>query len=131
MDPYFVESSILSTACAVAITAKPSRRGEKFMEQPPFPKFTCQKLTDIEKDRVTAAQISPLVTDLSGNKEKPAEITSETGRDKALMMSPSVIGDSSPEVTALLSLGEQHAKDSDEAEEKEVNSPQLVIPEFI
>ena len=101
------------------------------MEQPPFPKFTCQKLTYIQKDRDTAAQISPLVTDLSGNKEQPAEIMSETGRDKALMVSPAVIGESHPEITALLSLGEWHTKDLEEAEEKGVNSPQLVIPKIV
>lgn len=101
------------------------------MEQSPFPKFMCQKLTDIENGRDTAAQISLLVTNLSGNKEQPAEIMSETGRDKALMVSPAVIGDSRPEITALLSLGEWHTKDSEKAEEKGVNSPQLVIPKIL
>jgi len=101
------------------------------VEQPPFPKFTRQKFTDIEKDRYTAAQISPLVTDLSGNKEQPAEIMSETGRDDALLVSPAVIGDSRPKITALLSLGEWHTKDLDEAEEKGVNSLPLVISKIM
>lgn len=38
------------------------------MEQPHFPKFTCRKLTDIEKDRDTDAKISSLVADLQGTK---------------------------------------------------------------
>lgn len=60
-----------------------------------------QKLTDIERDRDTAANI-PFKTDLLGNKEQPAEIESEIDRDKALMVSPVVIGNSRPERTAHL-----------------------------
>lgn len=92
------------------------------MEQPPTSKFTCQKCTDIAKgQRDTAAQISPTETNLSGDREQPTEILSETGRDRALIVSPSLIGDSCPEITALLTLGEWHTKDSEEAEEKVVS----------
>lgn len=101
------------------------------MEQPPIPKFTCQKCTNTERGRDTAAQISPTETNLSGNREQPTEIVSETGRDMALIMSPSLIGDSCPEIIALLSLGEWHTKDSEEAEEKVVSYPQLVTPKVI
>lgn len=101
------------------------------MEQPHISKFTCQKCTAIQRDRDTAAQISQIETNLSGDREQPTEIMSERGRDTALIVSPSLIGDSCPEITALLSLGKWHTKGSEEAEEKVVSNPRLVTPKVI
>lgn len=85
----------------------------------------------MERGRDTAAQISPIETNLSGHREQPTETMAETGRDTALMVSPSLIGDCCPEITALLSLGKWHTEGSEGAEEKVVSNPQLVTPEVI
>lgn len=88
----------------------------------PPPNSHARNVLILQRDRDTAAQISPTETNLSGDREQPTEILSETGRDRALIVSPSLIGDSCPEITALLTLGEWHTKDSEEAEEKVVSN---------